>query len=134
MSKYNDLQSVLIFMLESPLHRTWNLQQICRCVVLPILLDQYKVMFENKRVVMFGTWAFPEQKHINEYLKTYDFPEEGYTGKGKDVWMIDFIAKKDYTLKGVRYFKYYFKEQGYEIAFWLRQRNKKIGFVKSARR
>ncbi len=52
----------------------------------------------------------------------------------KDVWMIDFISKKDYTLKGVKHFRYFFKKKGYQVAFWLRQKNKKLGFVKSARR
>ena len=67
-------------------------------------------------------------------LETQKFPIEGYKSQGKDVWMIDFISKKDYTLKGVKHFRYFFKKKGYQVAFWLRQRNKKLGFVKSARR
>ena len=47
MSKFKDLQSVLIFMLESPLHKTWTVEEICRCILLPILLDQYKIIYEK---------------------------------------------------------------------------------------
>ena len=128
MNKFKDLQDVLIFMLESPLHRTWRVQEICRCVLLPILLDQYKIIYENKKPVVFGTWGFPKDKHIEKYLKTLEFPKHGYAGGGKNVWMIDFISKKDYTLKGVRYFKQYINEKGYRKVSWLRVRNNKYSW------
>ena len=44
------IQDVLIFMLESPLNRTWRVQEICRCVLLPILLEQYKIIQDG------GSW------------------------------------------------------------------------------
>jgi|TARA_R100000700_G_scaffold32094_1_gene39313 hemolysin-activating ACP:hemolysin acyltransferase len=130
MSKFKDLQSVLIFMLDSPLHKTWTVEEICRCILLPILLDQYKIIYEKGKPVVFGTWGFPKQEHIDKYLKTLKFPRYGYDGGGKNVWMIDFIAEKDYTLKGVRYFKYFFTEKGYNKVSWLRVRNKKLSWHK----
>tara|TARA_R100000329_G_scaffold35789_1_gene33632 strand:- start:97 stop:501 length:405 start_codon:yes stop_codon:yes gene_type:complete len=134
MSKYEDLRDILILMQYSDLHKTYNLEQICRCIVVPVMLNQYQVIRLEHELVMFGTWGFPNKKQLDEYLETGEFPHGGYQGGGKDVWMIDFISKKDYTLKGVKHFRYFFKKKGYQVAFWLRQRNKKLGFVKSARR
>ena len=134
MSKYEDLRDILILMQYSDLHETWNVEEICRCILVPVMLNQYQVIRNENEIVVFGTWGFPDKKQIDEYFKTGVFPHDGYKGKGKDVWMIDFISKKDYTLKGVKHFRYFFKKKVYQVAFWLRQKNKKLGFVKSARR
>ena len=134
MSKYEDLRDILILMQYSDLHKTYNLEQICRCILVPVMLNQYQIIRCQDDAVVFGTWGFPDEKHLDAYLKTGEFPHDGYEADGKDVWMIDFISKRDYTLRGEKHFRYFFKRKGYEIAFWLRQRNKKLGFVKSARR
>ena len=89
------------------------------------MCNQYQIIRLEHELVMFGTWGFPNKKQLDEYLETGEFPHGGYQGGGKDVWMIDFISKKDYTLKGVRYFKQYFNEKGYRKVSWLRVRNNK---------
>ena len=129
-----DLRDALKIMQTSDIYKTWGPEEIDRCIVTPLELSQYSIITENNEPVVFGTWGFPTEEQIEEYLKTQRFPIEGYKSQGKNVWMIDFISKKDYTLKGVKHFRYFFKRKGYQVAFWLRQRNKKLGFVKSARR
>ena len=128
MSKYEDLRDILILMQYSDLHKTYNLEQICRCIVVPVMLNQYQIIRLEHELVMFGTWGFPNKKQLDEYLETGEFPHGGYQGGGKDVWMIDFISKKDYTLKGVRYFKKLLTEKGFDKCLWLRLNSMKIGW------
>ena len=125
-----DLRAVLKIMQTSDIHKTWGPEEIDRCIVTPLELSQYSIITENNEPVVFGTWGFPTESQIEEYLKTQKFPIEGYKSKGKDVWMIDFISKKDYTLKGVKYFKYLLQNKGYDKAIWFRLRTLKIGWHK----
>ena len=125
-----DLRAVLKIMQTSDIHKTWGPEEIDRCIVTPLKLSQYSIITENNEPVVFGTWGFPTESQIEEYLKTQKFPIEGYKSKGKDVWMIDFISKKDYTLKGVKYFKYLLQNKGYDKAIWFRLRTLKIGWHK----
>ena len=129
MSLYQDLGDALILMQVSPLHSNWGTEQICRCVLTPIDCGQYGIMRDERGFpVVFGTWATPTEDQINEYLHYQEFPIEGYIAKEKSVWMIDFISKKDYTLKGVRYFKKLLREKGFDKCLWLRLNSMKIGW------
>jgi len=125
-----DLRDALKIMQTSAIHKTWGPEEIDRCIVTPLELSQYSIITENNEPVVFGTWGFPTEKHIEEYLETQKFPIEGYKSQGKDVWMIDFISKKDYTFKGVRYFKYLLDNKGYNKALWFRVNNLKISWHK----
>tara|TARA_R100000234_G_scaffold56764_2_gene34260 strand:- start:5717 stop:6112 length:396 start_codon:yes stop_codon:yes gene_type:complete len=124
----NELNDIMYLINTSELHKTWRMEEIKRCVMTPMLLDQYKILKDNNDPVMFVTWGFPNHEQVNTYISTKHFPQEGYDGKGENVWVVDFISKKDYTLKGMKFLKYYFRNQGYKCGYWLRQTKPKIGF------
>jgi hemolysin-activating ACP:hemolysin acyltransferase len=128
MSRYADLGDVLFLMQQSSFHKNWNAEQIDRCIYTPMKYGQYGIIRNDKGFpVVFGTWAYPTQEEVNFYLRFKNFPTSGFKSQGKKVWMIDFISKKGYTLKGVKFFRDLFKGQGHYECLWLRMRNNKIG-------
>lgn len=130
MSKYEDLRDILILMQYSDLHKTYNLEQICRCIVVPVMLNQYQIIRLEHELVMFGTWGFPNKKQLDEYMKTGEFPHGGYQGGGKDVWLVDFMAKKGYTRIGFLILKKMLTKMGFRKAFWFRPKTQKLGWHK----
>ena len=77
---------------------------------------------------MFATWAFPSDEQVDEYVGTKYFPVDGYKGGGKDVWLVDFIAKKGYTRIGFLVLKRMFMRSGFKKAFWFRPETEKLGW------
>jgi len=79
--------------------------------------------------VAFCTWAFPTDMEIDFYQKMQRFPIGAYKSQGKNAWVIDFIAKKGYTLKGVRFFWKNFNQNNIYNVKWLRIEKMKIGWI-----
>ena len=92
--------------------------------------DQYKIMRDHRGYpVAFCTWGFPTDDEIRLYQETQRFPVSGYKSQGKNAWVIDFIAKKGYTLKGVRFFWKNFNQNNIFNVKWLRIEKMKIGWI-----
>ena len=127
-SKYEDLRDILILMQYSNLHKDWNTEDICKCILVPVMLNQYKVVRKKNELVMFASWAFPTDKQVDEYVRKLSFPHEGYQGDGKDIWLVDFIAKKGYTRIGFLILKKMLTKMGFRKAFWFRPETKKLGW------
>jgi len=95
----------------------------------PLGIRQYKIMRDDlHEPVMFATWAFPSDEQVDEYVGTKYFPVDGYKGGGKDVWLVDFIAKKGYTRIGFLVLKRMFMRSGFKKAFWFRPETEKLGW------
>ena len=128
MSKYQDLRDILILMQYSDLHKDWNTEDICKCILVPVMLNQYKVIRKKSELLVFATWGFPTQKHIDEYVSRLSFPHDGYKGGGKDIWLVDFMAKKGYTRIGFLILKKMLTKMGFRKAFWFRPETQKLGW------
>ena len=130
MSRYADLGDAFTLMKESHLHKHWNAEDIHQCILTPMDLDQYKIMRDHRGYpVAFCTWAFPTDMEIDFYQKMQRFPIGAYKSQGKNAWVIDFIAKKGYTLKGVRFFWNNFNQNNIYNVKWLRIEKMKIGWI-----
>jgi len=130
MSRYADLGDAFTLMKESHLHKHWNAEDIHQCILTPMDLDQYKIMRDHRGYpVAFCTWAFPTDMEIDFYQKMQRFPINAYKSQGKNAWVIDFIAKKGYTLKGVRFFWKNFNQNNIYNVKWLRIEKMKIGWI-----
>jgi len=110
-------------------HMDWNDDLIRRYIEEPLGIRQYKLLRDDDMIpLMFATWAFPSKEQVEEYHKTQYFPKDGYKGGGKDIWIVDFIAKKGYTRKGFVALKKAFMRSGYRKAFWFRPETNKLGW------
>lgn len=115
---------------QSDYHRDWGVEEFRRCIQPPIEEQQYILGCYDEEPVIFATYAFPDQCHIDEYLDTGMFPRDGFYGMGNSPWIIDFICTggmRDIT-NGFRYFKAMFRKLGYDNAQWLRTETNKRGF------
>ena len=52
MSKYEDLRDILILMQYSDLHKDWNTEDICKCILVPVMLNQYKVVRKKSELLL----------------------------------------------------------------------------------
>ena len=118
--------SAVHLMQQSDYHSSWGDAEMERCIIPPIEMGQYVLGYnENAKIAepyIFATYAFPEQSHIDEYLSTRMFPKDGFSGKGDDPWVVDFICLSGIrnVLGAVRYMKSMFVDLGYNNAHWLR--------------
>ena len=93
----------------SRLHKDWNAEYIHEGILAPMAYGKYKVLRNTEGdAVAFFTWAMPTEKELNTIIETWTYLTVLIKVKAKDVWIIDFISKKGYTLKSVRFVKKYF--------------------------
>ena len=93
-------------------HKDWDDDLIMKYIEEPLGIRQYKILRDDDMIpLMFATWA------VN-----------GYKGGGKNIWIVDFIAKKGYTRKGFVALKKAFMRSGYRKAFWFRPETNKLGW------
>ena len=124
-------EKILALVAESPYHCDWDKKAIENHIDTPISLSQYiSGVNDDESLFFFATFAFPEERHVQEYFKTNIFPSEGYFANGDDVWIIDFICMggmRDITLS-FRCLKNLIYSMGYKQCFWLRTEKRKLGF------
>lgn len=79
---------------------------------------------------LFATWAFPNNRHIDEYKETGRFPVGAWRGDGDSPWIVDFIcfAGRPGIIEGFRSLKDIFIEMGYSDCYWLRTKTGRVGF------
>ncbi len=79
---------------------------------------------------LFATWAFPEKRHVDEYIETGKFPPAAWRGDGDSPWIIDFICfgGRQGIVEGFRSLKDIFIQMGYSDCYWLRTETGKVGF------
>jgi len=134
MTSFVDLIDVLILMKGSRFHKDWNAELIHEGILGPMAYGKYKVLRNTEGdAVAFFTWAMPTEKELNDYYRNMDLPNSAYKSEGKDVWIIDFISKKGYTLKSVRFVKKYFCDRNINMIKWFRVEHMRIGWIKSKR-
>ena len=110
-------------------HKNWSDEMIQKYIEKPLGIRQYKIMKDEfYKPLVFATWGFPTDKQVDEYVGTLHFPVDGYKGGGKDLWLVDFIAKKGYTRIGFLVLKRMFMRSGYKKAFWFRPETEKLGW------
>lgn len=127
-----DLYSkILCLVCDSPYHQNWGLKNIEEHIDLPISLNKFVLgMNDDDSLFFFATFAFPKEEHIEQYLRTNQFPIEGYYATGEDIWIIDFIClggMRDITV-AFRCLKNLLCSMGYSQCFWLRTEKRKLGF------
>lgn len=115
----------------SPYHQWWPEEIVESYINTPISLGQYIVgEDDDKAFSFFATWALPERKHVEEYLETRCFPEDGFYGKGEYIWIVDFIClggTRD-VATSFRCVKNLVYTMGYNKFFWLRTEKNKLGW------
>ena len=124
-----DYEDALEMVDVSEYHRNWSDDMIQKYIEKPLSIRQYRIMKNDlHEPLVFATWGFPNEEQVNQYVETKYFPVDGYKGGGKDVWLVDFIAKKGYTRMGFLVLKRMFMRSGYKKAFWFRPETEKLGW------
>lgn len=122
---------IMALVADSPYHCMWDEESVIDHIDIPIALSQYVTgVNDDESIFFFATFAFPEERHVQEYFSTNVFPVDGYYADGKDIWIIDFICMggmRDITLS-FRCLKNLIYSMGYRQCFWLRTENRKFGF------
>lgn len=115
----------------SPYHAGWTDKDIDNHIDTPLSLNQFVTgVDDDEKIFFFATFAYPEESHVQEYLRTGTFPVDGYYANGKDIWIVDFIClggKRDITLS-FRCLKNLIYSMGYRQCFWLRTEKRKLGY------
>ena len=120
-------------MAESPYHQNWTDAEIKRCIIPAIETGMFIMCYdegEETKPYMVATFAFPEPRHIEEYLITGCFPADGFEGEGYEPWVIDFICLTGMRdiMRSFRYLKDMFGQYGYYSAQWLRTASDRRGW------
>ena len=124
-----DYEDALEMVQQSEFHNWWDDELIQKYIEKPLSVRQYKIMRNDlHEPLVFATWGFPNEGQVKTYMDSQEFPADAYKGGGKDVWVIDFIAKKGYTRKGFLALKKGFARSGYQKAFWFRPDKNKAGW------
>ena len=132
MSNVVDLLDIMILMKGSAIHKDWNAEIIYAGILCPMAYGKYKVLRNTEGdAVAFFTWALPTEQEVLDYKNKMDLPNSAYKSEGKDLWIIDFVCKKGYTLKSVRFVKKYFKDRNINKMQWFRIAKKRIGWIQS---
>ena len=122
-----------LMMQHSPYHMGYSRVERMTYIDPPLSMGNYIFGVDAEGVpYLFATWAFPEKKHIDEYLETNQFPPAAWRGDGDSPWIVDFICfgGKRGILEGFRSLKDIFMEMGYSDCYWLRTESGKLGFHK----
>jgi len=126
-----DYEDALEMVSISEFHNWWDDKLIQKYIERPLSVRQYKIIRDNHMSpVVFATWGFPNEEQVEFYKTNLEFPIDGYKGGGKDVWGVDFIAKKGYTRIGFLELRRIFSRSGYRKAFWLRPAKNKLSWHK----
>lgn len=116
---------------ESPYHCNYTDEDIEKFIDTPISLQKYLMGFnDDDGLIFFATFAAPEERHVQEYMRTGRFPVEGFYAEGGDLWCVDFIClggKRD-VLLAFRFLKSLLCSYGYDKCFWLRTEAMKMGY------
>lgn len=132
MTSFIDTIDAFALMKESRFHKNWQTEDVYNYILTPMGLNQYLLLRDSKGdPISFCTWACPTDLEVEFYQKMQRFPINGFKSKGKNVWIIDFISKKGYTLKGVRFVWNYFNQKNVYDIRWVRLEKLKIGWIKS---
>lgn len=125
-----DIEDIVYLIRSSDYHNWWGKEHFIDLIKTPYSLEQYAVIREGNEPICFATWAFPNETHIKQYLLEHRFPTEGFYGKGKHPWLIDFISVggRRNTALGFRKLKSMLSKKGYCQAFWFRTETSKLGF------
>lgn len=127
----DDYERLMFLLATSPYHSSYTDDDIEDLIDTPIRLKKYILMDDSRgKVVFFATFAHPEEKHVQEYVRTGRFPSEGFYAEGEDIWCIDFICMggKADVLLSFRFLKNLLCSYGYDRCFWLRTESMKIGY------
>lgn len=124
-----DYEDALEMVDVSEYHKNWSDDMIQKYIEKPLSIRQYRIMKNDlHEPLVFATWGFPNEEQVNQYVETKYFPVDGYKGGGKDVWLVDFIAKKGYTRMGCLFLKRMLMRSGYKKAYWFRPEAEKLGW------
>lgn len=99
----------------------------------PLAMGNYIFGVDSERTpYLFATWAFPEKRHVRQYMETGKFPPAAWRGDGDSPWIIDFICfgGRQGIIEGFRSLKDIFIQMGYIDCYWLRTETGKLGFHK----
>ena len=125
-----DIEDIIYLIRSSDYHNWYSKEDFTDMIKTPYSLQQYLIVRDGARPICFATWAFPSADNIKDYLLDHRFPKDGFYGKGKDPWIIDFISlggRRNTTI-GFRTVKSMLLEKGYKSFFWFRPQTSKLGF------
>jgi cytolysin-activating lysine-acyltransferase len=120
----------------SDIHKSWTAHDLMRLFMTPILLNQYRIFYRDRRPVGFMTWALFGEDAVRAYVDRYRKLQPMDFHSGDQVWVIDFVAPFGGTQGFVREMRKQISER-YPVqkAHWIRNSqtpHRRLGF--SARR
>ena len=112
------LDHVLHLLSQSETHREWRINQITRCIIPPVNLNQYVGIVENGYLVAWCSWAFMDKESGDKFLNgDYSMQPDRWSSGDRLVFM-DFVAPFGHTKKLTRIVKQQFPN--YKKAEWRR--------------
>jgi len=99
---YDDLQSVMWFVAESPIHSKWSYNDIINLIVPPLQLGQYIINWQDGIPVGFASWAWlSDEAHEGFKTQTRKLIASDWCG-GNHAWIIDVISNDHSPIKLLR--------------------------------
>lgn len=112
------LDHVLVLLSQSETHRDWTVQQITRCIIPPVNLNQCVGIFEDGYLKAWASWGFLSEEKADKFLEgEYRLQPEDWRS-GQRLVMMDFIAPFQHTTELVKIVRQLFPD--YPKAEWRR--------------
>lgn len=118
-------------MMNNPYHCDYSRAEREAYIEPPLSMGNYIFGLDSEATpYLFATWAYPEDRHVDEYLETGRFPVGAWRGDGDSPWIVDFIcfSGRQGITEGFRSLKDIFTEMGYSGCYWLRTETGRIGY------
>ena len=96
-------------------YRDLSASQLCNLLIAPVILDQYKIIKENDRLVAFATYAKMSPNVVAKWLLHKNKLALEDWQSGKELWFMDAVAPFGHGTKIARsLISYLAKEAGYK--------------------
>lgn len=120
------LDHVIHLLSQSELHKVWTVEQITRCIIPPVNLNQHAGMFENGYLVAWASWAFLSEEKSDSFLEGDMSMTPNDWRSGNVLVFMDIVAPYGHCRPLIRKCRNLFPK--YPKAEWRRHtKNKRVG-------
>jgi cytolysin-activating lysine-acyltransferase len=120
------LDQVIHLMSQTETYRDWTVDQVSRCIIPAVNLNQCTGIVEDGYLVAWVSWAFMDEENGDKFLDgNYTMQPESWSS-GDRLVMMDFIAPFQHTPQLVKIVRQLFPD--YPKAEWRRHiKQKRVG-------